>query len=128
VEQTASQSGTQKKDLLSEQQRILVESPNKHQQLRNERKLSRRGRKSRCDSTATSESKEDDDTASDTMNGTIPSVAQGMNSNTSPADEDGIDNDNDTSSNQDSEGSTVTESSTTTEDEYTSEDDEDESG
>jgi hypothetical protein len=45
-----------------------------------------------------------------------------------PEDEDGINNDNDTSSNQDSEGSTVTESSTTTEDEYTSEDNKDESG
>jgi len=117
-----------KKDLVSEQQQILFENPNKHRQLRNERKLSRHGRKSRRDSTATSGSKEDDDTASDAMNGKIPSVAQGMNSNTIPADEDGIDNDNDTSSNQDSEGSTVTESSTTTADEYTSEDDEDESG
>ncbi len=96
--------------------------------MRNERKLSRCGRKSRRDSTATSGSKEDDDTASDATNGTIPGVAQGMNSNTLQVDEDEIDNDNDNSSNQDSEGSTVTESSTTTEDEYTSEDDEDELG
>jgi len=117
-----------KKDLVAEQQRILAENPNKRRQLRNERKLSRCGRKSRRDSTATSGSKEDDDTASDATNGTIPGVAQGMNSNTLQVDEDEIDNDNDNSSNQDSEGSTVTESSTTTEDEYTSEDDEDELG
>jgi hypothetical protein len=116
-----------KKDFVSEQQRIFVENPNKHRQLRNEGKLSQRGRKSRRDSTATSDKEEDDDNASDAMNGMIPSVAQGMNSYTIPGDEDGIYND--TSSYQDSEGSTVTESSTTTEDEYTSEeDDEDESG